>query len=268
MASFKKRLVGTTLGRWLSDARDILSLIRTPRVALGTTVNDQLAPRLLAQLCRPSDVFVDVGAHIGSVIAEVQHNCPNARIVAFEAMPDKVAWLTRKFPTVTVHCCALSDQTGEAQFFVNLSQSGYSSLAEQKGSVSRITVAMKRIDDILEWADLIKIDVEGAELGVLRGAVRLIERCQPLIMFESGPGDVLGFTKEGIFKFFFERGYGLLAPNRLAHTGGVMTLDTFLDSHEYPRRTTNYYAVPLGRLDEFRARAAALPATKRGFRPV
>ncbi|MDC8754843.1 FkbM family methyltransferase [Erythrobacter sp. sf7] len=255
----KERLVGTQIGRWLSAARDIVSLIRTPRVALGTTVNDQLAPRLLAQLCRPNEVFVDVGAHIGSVIAEVRHYCPSARIVAFEAMPDKVAWLIRKFPTVTIHSCALSDQSGEAEFFVNLSQSGYSSLAEQKGSVRRITVAMKRMDDLLDQADLIKIDVEGAELGVLRGAARLIEKCQPLIMFESGPGNVLGFTKEDIFSFFSDRGYGLLAPNRLAHTGGVMTLDAFLDSHQYPRRTTNYFAVPITRLNEFRARAASIP---------
>ncbi|MGB3737745.1 MAG: FkbM family methyltransferase [Pontixanthobacter sp.] len=258
MESVKKRLVGTSLGRWLSSAREIASLITIPRVALGTVVNDQLALRLLAQLCRPNDVFVDIGAHIGSVIAEVRHNCPDARIVAFEAMPDKAAWLTAKFPAVEVHCCALSDRTGEAEFFINLDQSGYSSLAEQQGSVDRITVEMKRIDDMLDQADLIKIDVEGAELGVLRGAVRLIERCQPLIMFESGPGNVLGFTKEGMFEFFAERGYGLLAPNRLAHTGGAMTLDGFLDSHEYPRRTTNYYAVPMGRFDEFRARAAAL----------
>jgi FkbM family methyltransferase len=261
MTSLKQRLVGTMFGRLLFAARDIISLIRTPSVALGTTVNDQLAPRLLAQLCQPTDVFVDVGAHIGSVIAEVRHNCPNARIVAFEAMPDKVAWLTRKFPKVTVHCCALSDQTGEAEFFVNLSQSGYSSLAEQQGSVRRITVAMKLMDDLLDRADLIKIDVEGAELGVLRGAVRLIEECQPLIMFESGPGNVLGFTKESIFSFFSERGYGLLAPNRLAHTGSVMTLDAFLDSHEYPRRTTNYFAVPMTRLAEFRFRAASLSRT-------
>jgi len=261
VTSLKQRLIGTMFGRWLSAARDIIALIRTPRVALGTAVNDQLAPRLIAQLCQPTDVFVDVGAHIGSVIAEVRHNCPDARIVAFEAMSDKVAWLTRKFPTVTVHCCALSDQTGEAEFFVNLSQSGYSSLAEQQGSVRRITVAINRMDDLLDRADLIKIDVEGAELGVLRGAMRIIEECQPLIMFESGPGNVLGFTKESIFSFFSDRGYGLLAPNRLAHTGSVMTLDAFLDSHEYPRRTTNYFAVPLTRLDEFRIRATSLSRT-------
>lgn len=262
MPTLKQLLVGTMFGRWLSTARDFFSLVRAPRVALGTTVNDQLAPRLLAQLCRPNDVFVDVGAHIGSVIAEVRHNCPSARIVAFEAMPDKVAWLTRKFPTATVHCCALSDQTGEAEFFVNLSQSGYSSLAEQQGSVRRIKVDRKRMDDLLDWADLIKIDVEGAELGVLRGAAKLIEKCQPLIMFESGPHDVLGFTKEGMFNFFSERNYGLLAPNRLAHRSSVMTLDSFLDGHEYPRRTTNYFAVPMTRLDEFRMRAASLSHRK------
>lgn len=258
LLNFKATLVGTPLGRVLSAARNRLDLVRTPRVALGTTINDQMALDLLVKLCKPGETFLDVGSHIGSVIAEVRYRCPHATIVAFEAMPDKAERLRRKFPGVTIHGCALSDEEGEAEFFVNLAQSGFSSLAEQQGDVRKIVVKKQRLDGLLTRADLIKVDVEGAELGVLRGATQLLDACRPLIMFESGPGNVLGYTKEAMFSFLSERNYGLMAPNRMAHTGGPMTLDGFLDSHEYPRPTTNYFAVPMDRFGEFRQRAASL----------
>lgn len=260
MLSLKRKLVGTSLGRIALNVRNLLEILHTPRVALGTVVNDQLAGALVARLCREGETFVDIGAHIGSMIAEVKFYCPKARIIAFEAIPEKAENLTRKFPDVLVHSCALSDEEGETSFYVDLEESGCSSLAARPGRSQEIRVNKKLLDTILFDSDvhIIKIDVEGAELGVLRGADKLITRCQPIIMFESGPGDVLGYTKNDIFQWFAKHDYGLFAPNRVAHTGGPMTLDGFLDSHEYPRRTTNYFAIPMGRFQEIRLRAQAL----------
>lgn len=112
----------------------------------------------------------------------------------------------------------------------------------------------RRLDSVLadRRVDVLKIDVEGAELGVLRGAAGLLAKERPIVMFESGPEDRLGFTKQAMFEFFDEQGYHLFAPNRLAHTGGAMTLDAFLDSHEHPGRTTNYFALPRERAEEIR----------------
>lgn len=254
--AIKRALVGTRLGRWVSVARDAYDLIRTPRVALGTIVNDQLSLRLLIGMVRGGETFLDVGSHIGSVIAEVQHRCPDAKIIAFEADPDKSLELRRKFPRVTVHGCALAERNGEGSFFVDQVESGYSSLSERPSS-REIKVTLRRLDELVEHADFIKIDVEGAELGVLQGAADLVSRSAPVIMFESGPGNLLGFTKEGMFEWLAERDYCIMAPNRLAGTGGPMDLQAFLDSHEYPRRTTNYFAVPNARFEEIRARAKA-----------
>jgi FkbM family methyltransferase len=220
-------------------------------------VNDQLALRLLVALIKDDETFLDVGSHIGSVIAEVLYRRPQAKIAGFEAIPDKVAFLRRKFPDVPIHSGALSDQTGQAVFFIDPVQSGFSGLATRPNA-QEITVPLRRLDDLVEHADWMKIDVEGAELGVLRGADALVRRSSPTIMFESGPGDTLGYTKVAMFEWFAERGYCLMAPNRLAGTGGPMTLDAFIDSHEYPRRTTNYFAVPHHRFEEIRARAKAV----------
>jgi FkbM family methyltransferase len=224
-------------------------------VALGTIVNDQMAVPMLIQLLQDGETFVDIGSHIGSVIASVLHERPNSPVIAFEAIPEKADYLRRRFPKVAVHCCALSEEEGEASFYIT-DQSGYSSLAKVPGK--EIKVSTCRLDDVLanERVHAMKIDVEGAELGVLRGAEEVVATSRPVIMFESGPGNVLGYTKEALFDWFASREYGIMAPNRLAHTGGPMTSESFADSHEYPRRTTNYFAVPMEQFDEVRRRAA------------
>jgi FkbM family methyltransferase len=256
----KRMLLRTPAGRAALVARDFFRLVTTPKVAVGTAINDQLAGRLVVSLCPQGGTFLDIGAHIGSVIAEVLFEKPTARIIAFEAIPAKASALRRKFPEVAAHCCALSDIEGTQSFYIDVHNSGCSSLARNAGNDREITVSTKRLDSVLaeEHVDVIKIDVEGAELGVLRGATSIIDRCRPLIMFESGPGNVLGYTKEAIFEFFAERDYWLFAPNRLAHTGGKLTMDAFLDSHEYPRRTTNYFALPDERAMEIRGRAKSI----------
>jgi hypothetical protein len=115
------------------------------------------------------------------------------------------------------------------------------------------------LDSILphNGVDVMKIDVEGAELRVLRGSDRIVQESRPVIMFESGPpaDDSLGYTKEAMWRFFTDRGYAVLIPNRVAHNDSGLSQEGFLESHLYPRRTTNYFAVPHERRTEIRDRA-------------
>lgn len=240
--------------------RNAYQILQAPRIEYGMVVNDQIAIQLAAGLCPPTGTFVDIGAHIGSVISEVHFRHPRARIIAFEAIPEKATALQRKFPGFEVHNLALCDREGEASFFIDREHSASSSLARGERSVQEIKVKTRRLDSLFEGrhADVIKVDVEGAELGVFRGATELIERSRPIIMFESGPSVIFDFTKEAMFAFLDERDYAIFAPNRVAHTGGRMTLDAFLDSHEYPRRTTNYFALPAEREQQIREAARAL----------
>ena len=255
---FKQLILGSPVGRAAIRGRAAVELLRAPKEELGALANDQLAERLVTRLCAPGRMFLDVGAHIGSIVAAVARHCPTARIVAVEAIPEKAARLRRKFPKAEVHCCALAEREGEAAFFVDEARSGYSSLARGGGSRLReIRVPLTRLDTLMRGADvdLVKIDVEGAELGVLRGAEALMASARPAVMFESGPADALGYTKPAMWTWFAERGYEVLVPNRLAHTAPPLSLEGFIDSHHYPRRTTNYFAVPAERRAELRARA-------------
>jgi FkbM family methyltransferase len=261
----KRFIVNTFVGRFAVSVREAVgrtySAFANPEAA-GTVANDYLAGFLTTRLCKNSAVFVDVGAHIGSVIAEVARHCPKARIIAIEAMPDKADRLRRSFPRVEVHGCALSDHSGEATFYVHTKQSAYSSLgrpSHRGGEISEIRVLLRKLDDILtdDGIDLIKIDVEGAELGVLKGGDRIIAENRPTVMFESGAAadDGLGFTKDGLWQWLAARDYVVLVPNRVAHNDPGLSLEGFIESHLYPRRTTNYFAVASERHVELRDKA-------------
>jgi FkbM family methyltransferase len=271
----KQALLGGPFGRGAMFLRDKYLILReawfSPE-SVGTLASDQMATQLITRIGKPNTTFVDVGAHIGSIVFEVMRNHAAVRIVAIEAMPDKVEKLRRKFPSVEFHCCAVGESTGEAAFFVHSQYSGYSSLGRPGNradqSITEIRVPVRRLDELVTFADVdaIKIDVEGAELGVLRGAVGLLQKCRPIVMFESGPqeDDGLGYTKGALHEFLGVNGYSVLVPNRVAHDDDGLTMSGFIESHCYPRRTTNYFAIPVERRIEIRDRARNILKVGRG----
>jgi FkbM family methyltransferase len=274
MQATKAGLVGTSLGLWLLDVRDKLNIARAAWFSpesVGTVANDQLAALLVVSICRPGHVFVDVGAHIGSIVAGVKRRSRPSRIVAVEAIPERAASLRRRFPAVEIVQCAAGERDGEEiAFFVNEARSGYSSLARREG-LREIRVPLRTLDAVLAShdVDVIKIDIEGGELGALRGAARVLSAHRPTVMFESAPGcgARLGYSTTALWRFFDEIGYLIVAPNRLAHDGDGMSLEAFNDGHLYPRRTTNYFAVPRERREELRDRARVVLGIRVGSRP-
>jgi len=259
-------LINTKMGVLAQRLRERIDLFRTALrapEALGTVANDLIARELLERLCSAGGTFLDIGAHIGSVIDGVKRYSKASSIIAVEAIPSKAKILRKKFPDVAIHCCAVGDQEGTVSFFVNTKESGYSSLHRNDSALNNleeIEVPIHRIDGLLPDArvDIMKIDVEGAELGVLRGAAATIARSQPVIMFESGPQETGGYTKQVLWEWLDQAGYMVLVPNRLAHNDDGLGLDGFIEAHLYPRRTTNYFAVPRARRTEIRDRARVI----------
>ena len=92
-------------------------------------------------------------------------------------------------------------------------------------------------------------------MAVLRGAEAIVGRDRPTIIFESGPSEVGNYSKVAIWEWLDRADYAVLLPNRVAHNDPGLSCEGFVEAHLYPRRTTNYIAVPRTRRNEIRVRA-------------
>lgn len=170
-------------------------------------LDNRNAELLLAFLLRADSTCIDVGAHQGRFLYHCRRHAPLGRHLAFEPLPQLAAGLREAFPDVEVHEVALSDEPGETEFVVVPEDLGYSGLRERAYPgdyrTERIPVQVRRLDDLLPpglRVDFLKVDVEGAELGLFRGALRMLRRDRPTIVFEHGPGaaDRYGTTSEDV----------------------------------------------------------------------
>jgi FkbM family methyltransferase len=250
----RERLVGTRTGFLLSELRGALNLVsvgrRNPEQA-SMVANAMIAERLIASLMPRGGSFLDVGAHIGSVFASVRRTDPSATICAVEADAGKARRLESRFPDVRIVNCAIGEAEGVMHFHADLDRPGFSALdgiGNVGANVVTTEVTVRPLDDVFpdERFDVVKIDIEGAELGALRGGADLFRRSRPTILFESaGIGtNGLGYSAEALWDWFDGEGFDVALPERLAHDAPALERATFADAHHYPIRSINFFAVP------------------------
>jgi FkbM family methyltransferase len=149
--------------------------------------------QLFQELVKPGDVVYDVGAHFGYyTLLSSKLVGDGGRVIAFEPSPANLARLYRHIylndrKNVQVLELAVSDHEGIAHFETRTG-SGVGHLADD----GPLEVKLTRLDSLTQFPlpQVMKIDVEGAEVGVLNGAKTLFARCKPLI-FLSLHGDDL-----------------------------------------------------------------------------
>ena len=137
-------------------------------------------------------VCVDVGAHRGELLRHMIRLAPTAQHFAFEPLPHCAEFLRTRYPQVRVVRAAVGDYQGRSSFIHVRNDPGYSGLRIREYNrpdpdLAEIEVDVVRLDDVIpETARVtfIKIDVEGGEYGVLKGALRTIERGKPTIVVE------------------------------------------------------------------------------------
>jgi FkbM family methyltransferase len=152
--------------------------------------DDERVRLLAAALLSTDSNCIDIGANEGQLLAMFTELAPDGRHIAYEPVPSLARELVRRFPQVDVRPAAVSDGTGESWFVVNRELPSRSSLrpvGNGHSSTERIRVPVESLDSSLP-ADyvphLVKVDVEGAELLVLRGARRVLREHKPVIVFE------------------------------------------------------------------------------------
>lgn len=199
--------------------RRIEALSRSKRAASRRARRDDHAYAVvLAATLRTNSNAIDIGANEGGVLRQITSLAPEGRHFAFEPIPQLSARLEQSFPEVEVRQTALSDREGAADFAFVRDSPAYSGLRERAdlprgaaGTVERISVRTARLDDVLPddyVPALVKIDVEGAELQVMRGARETLARHRPLVLFEHGMGgaDTYGTQPGEVFDLLTETG--------------------------------------------------------------
>lgn len=222
----------------LTDAGERLSVPPTLRYTSLSAylLRDEIEPELhrLDLFVRPGDTFVDVGANIGLYTLKAARLAgPQGRVFAAEPghaargeLEANIALNT--FNNITVFAGALSDAEGEATLHHvdrGNDPQAFSLLADGTEKSSE-TVTVTTLDAIvaaqgLARVDCIKIDVEGFEAHVLRGARETLARWHPTVIFEVNcptllqsrePADGAWNLLEALGYRFFRLTGGALAP--------------------------------------------------------
>jgi FkbM family methyltransferase len=215
--------------------------------------------RVMQRILNPDSNCIDIGCHTGVFLDEIIKFSPVGSHFAFEPIPSLFLELSEKFSTnekVTISNVAASDKSGEVSFQHVVSNPGYSGLKRRRYDreneiVQEITVKSELLDNVVPLdvkIDLIKIDVEGAEFQVLRGASKILKRSNPVLIFEHGLGaaDYYGTKPEDLFDFLVgECNYAIfimeewLSSNRAKHLDKAEFCDEFNSGRNFYYMSTH-----------------------------
>jgi FkbM family methyltransferase len=148
----------------------------------------------IADLRRESaPLILDVGANAGLFTHWVWTQNPRARFVLFEPLPTMAArirqWVVCTGADVTLHQTAVSDYSGEAKFFLAADNDTGASLRDDNSKTSSLIVPLATLDALVPREPILmaKIDVEGCELEVLRGATETLPQIRYLLLEAHTP---------------------------------------------------------------------------------
>ncbi len=182
---------------------------------------------LLEGLLQPDMVFVDVGANQGEFTLYAAKKLSAGKVLAFEPMETLFNHLTEniqlnQLTNVFTYPCALSDTRGKLKLFTSGDEEihhafneGLASLFQgEYRSVEIGEVEVEQFDSVFETLglprlDIMKLDVEGAELHVLRGAQESLRKHHPTLLMEVNEDafKAAGYTSEHVFQFLQTLGY-------------------------------------------------------------
>jgi FkbM family methyltransferase len=176
--------------------------------------------RELAAALEPDEIAVDVGAHKGSYLWGLSRAVPLGQVVAFEPQPDLAEYVRRGcaqtgLKNVVVENAGVSETSGTLTLAIpenRLQEASFEPRLREGNACRTIEVPTVSLDEYFaketRRVGAIKIDVEGHELAVLRGAQELFKRDQPLVVCECESRHMASGDVRSTLQWFTENGYG------------------------------------------------------------
>ncbi len=181
----------------------------------------------LNRLLTPEMVFADVGANRGEFTIYAAKRLTRGTVLSFEPLADNFAVLKENvslngFDNARVFACGLADVEEQREIFTSADHDLHGSWHEGLATLYQTdyrgrplgTVTLRRFDDVfneqkLSRLDGMKIDVEGAEMAVLKGAMESIAKHRPFILMEMNQETfhAAGYSKEDIANRLQPLGY-------------------------------------------------------------
>ena len=216
-----ERLYAASPDRWLAA------------LAWKTGLLEGAERRLIVRAVKPGMVAVDVGANLGvHTLALARAVGPAGRVHALEPDPANFRLLARAVAEagaaqVTLHRAAAAAQAGEIDLHLSPVNRGDHRLHPEAARRTRLRVPVVVLDDLLagEPQVFVKIDVQGAEVAVLRGLERTLARNPALgVLCELSPGLLrqAGTDAEVLFAVLRARA---LRPHRVGRDGTCAPVD-------------------------------------------
>lgn len=223
------------------------------RIRFGNT-HRIYEPELVEKICNEiktvsEPIIIDIGSNIGLISLTLLRRRSDLKIFAFEPSPAAyqsffvTIFANRIGDSIQLLNNAVADRDGELDFFVHdHTDSSGDGLADTgrapSGNARKITMKGLRLDSW--WTknsrpkiNAIKIDIEGAELFALKGAVETIKSCKPAIFLEISKANlkVYPHTENDILAFFTNCNYLLMTLEGVTATQkNIATLTEATDS--------------------------------------
>ena len=183
----------------------------------------------LENLIQKEKVFIDIGAHIGTWSIKFGANKKISKVYSFEPQKDTYSALVAGVALndlvdkITTYRLALGspEQVGTQKLKLIIEDGGGSSICDLPTNINpklgTMNVDVKTFDEVcgnVRNIGLIKIDVEGNELNVIKGALNTLEaNSWPKIMFEAWMIDWYEPEKQKLFGFLIKLGYRIIPIN-------------------------------------------------------
>jgi len=214
------------------------------RVLVDGVYEEEFSESLIEELLnKNSKYFLDIGANIGLISCNILDAVKGIKIYAFEPSPDAVRYLQKTISenqldgSIDLNTSALSFENGEVEFAVHsaahTSGNGIFDTG-RSGKTTTIKVKTLKLDDWWQSKNrpdikVMKMDTEGAELWILRGAEDFVAQCAPVIFLEVHSDNIRPYPYEAKDYLHWAREHEYLFTTASGVKVDESNLDTMLE---------------------------------------